>query len=69
MQGAQYFTPARDLETVGLASEGAQLVESGLSTEVVETILSLRAATTSKLYALKWRVFFFVVSQASVGSS
>ncbi len=38
-------------------SEGAQLIDSGLSTEVVETILHSRAPSTWKLYALKWKVF------------
>ncbi len=42
---------------VGLASEGAQLIDSGLSTEIVETILHSRAPSTRKLYALKWKVF------------
>ncbi len=42
---------------MGLASEGAQLIDSGLSTEVVETILHSRAPSTRKLYALKWKVF------------
>ncbi len=45
------------METVGLASEGAQLINSGLSTEVVETILHSRAPSTRKLRALKWKVF------------
>ncbi len=45
------------METVGLASEGAQLTDSGLSTEVVETILHSRAPSTRKLYSFKWRVF------------
>ncbi len=45
------------METVGLASEGAQLINSGLSTEVVETILHSRAPSTRKLYALKWKGF------------
>ncbi len=49
--------PTRTVETVGLASEGAQLIDSGLSTEVVETILPFRAPSTRKLYAFKWRVF------------
>ncbi len=56
-QGAQYFTPSKTVETAGLASEGAQLIDSGLSTEVVETILHSRAPSTRKRYALKWRVF------------
>jgi len=45
--------PPRAMETVGLASEGAQLIESGLSTEVVETILQSRAPATRKLYAVR----------------
>ncbi len=49
--------PTRTVETVGLASEGAPLIDSGPSTEVVETILHSRAPSTRKRYALKWRVF------------
>ncbi|KAL0172914.1 hypothetical protein M9458_033225, partial [Cirrhinus mrigala] len=45
------------VEVVGVASEGAHLVASGLSTEVVETILQSRAPYTRKLYALKWKLF------------
>ncbi len=41
------------METVGLA----HLIDSGLSTEVVETILHSRAPSMRKLYALKWKVF------------
>ncbi len=52
--GLEISPPTR---TVGLASEGGQLIDSGLSTEVVETILHSRAPSTRKLYALKWRVF------------
>ncbi len=37
--------------------EGAQLIASGLSTEVAETILQFRAPSTRKLYALKWKLF------------
>ena len=40
------------LDPVGLASEGAQLIDFGLSTEVVETILHSRAPSTRKLYVL-----------------
>ncbi len=47
----------RAVEAVGVAPEGAQLVASGLSTEVVETILQSRAPSTRKLYALKRRLF------------
>ncbi|KAL0170946.1 hypothetical protein M9458_035542, partial [Cirrhinus mrigala] len=42
--------PPGAVEAVGVASEGAQLIASSLSTEVVETILQ-------KLYALKWKLF------------
>ncbi|KAL0194815.1 hypothetical protein M9458_008387, partial [Cirrhinus mrigala] len=42
--------PPGAVEAVGVAPEGAQLIASGLSTEVVETILQ-------KLYALKWKLF------------
>ncbi|KAI2646149.1 hypothetical protein H4Q32_030848 [Labeo rohita] len=45
--------PPGDVEAVGVA----QLVASGLSTEVVETILQSRAPSTRKLYALKWKLF------------
>ncbi|XP_039524680.1 uncharacterized protein LOC120477243 [Pimephales promelas] len=45
------------METVGLAPEGAQYLEAGLSAGVVETILSSRAPSTRKLYGLKWNVF------------
>lgn len=44
---------ARVLETVGLVPEGFQLVDSGLSTEVVNYILNARAPSTRRLYALK----------------
>ncbi len=55
--GLDISPPSRTMETVGLVSEGAQLINSGLSTEVVETILHSRAPSTRKLYALKWKVF------------
>ncbi|KAI2644945.1 ORF V: Enzymatic polyprotein [Labeo rohita] len=45
------------VETLGVAPEGAHLLASGLSTEVVETILQSRAPSTRKLYALKWKLF------------
>ncbi|KAL0201493.1 hypothetical protein M9458_004680, partial [Cirrhinus mrigala] len=44
------------VEVMGVAPEGARLVASGLSTEVVETILQSRAPSTRKLYALKWKL-------------
>ncbi len=55
--GLEISLPTRTVEIVSLASEGAQLIDSGFSTEVVETILHSRAPSTRKLYALKWRVF------------
>ncbi|KAI2660091.1 Transposon Ty3-G Gag-Pol polyprotein [Labeo rohita] len=45
------------VETLGVAPEGAHLLASGLSTEVVEIILQSRAPSTRKLYALKWKLF------------
>ncbi len=59
--GGHYCPPSpgavEAVEAVGVASEGAQLIASGLSTEVVETILQSRAPSTRKLYALKWNLF------------
>ncbi|KAL0168875.1 hypothetical protein M9458_037097, partial [Cirrhinus mrigala] len=49
--------PSRVVKVVGVAPEGAHLIASGLSTEVVETILQSRAPSARKLYALKWRLF------------
>ncbi|KAL0201376.1 hypothetical protein M9458_004563, partial [Cirrhinus mrigala] len=49
--------PPGAVEVVGVAPEGAHLIASGLSTEVVKTILQSRASSTKKLYALKWRLF------------
>ncbi len=57
LTGRGLSPPPRVMEAVGVASEGAQLIASGLSTEVVETILQSRAPSTRKLYALKWRFF------------
>ncbi len=56
-EGLDISPPSRTMETVCLASEGAQLMNSGLSTKVVETILHTRAPSTRKLYALKWKFF------------
>ena len=42
---------------MGVAPEGAQFIASGLSTEVVETLLQSRAPSTRKLYALRWKLF------------
>ncbi|XP_053090988.1 uncharacterized protein LOC128318536 [Pangasianodon hypophthalmus] len=55
--GGPSSPPPGAVEAVGVASEGAQLRASGLSTEVVETILQSRAPSTRKLYALKWKLF------------
>ncbi len=56
--GGHYHPPSPGaVEPVGVASEGAQLIASGLSTEVVETILQSRAPSTRKLYTLKWKLF------------
>ncbi|KAK3542105.1 hypothetical protein QTP86_014357, partial [Hemibagrus guttatus] len=49
--------PPRDVEALGLAPEGDQFLEAGLSSEVVETLLNAKAPFTRKLYALKWRLF------------
>ncbi|KAI2648975.1 Transposon Ty3-G Gag-Pol polyprotein [Labeo rohita] len=56
-RGHHSSPPAGAVEAVGVASEGAHLLASGLSTEVVETILQSRAPSTRKLYALKWKLF------------
>ncbi len=56
-RGLDISPPSRTMETVGLAPEGAQLIDSGLSNEAVETIFYSRAPSTRKLYALKWKVF------------
>ena len=45
-------SPPGAVEVMGVASEGAQLVASGLSTKVVETILQSRAPSMRKLYFL-----------------
>ncbi|KAL0154061.1 hypothetical protein M9458_050635, partial [Cirrhinus mrigala] len=49
--------PSGAVEAVGVASEEAQLIASGLSTEVLETILQSRSPSTRKLYVLKWKLF------------
>ncbi len=56
-QGARYFTPNQNFVNCGHGLWGAQLIDSSLSTDVVETILHSGAPFTRKLYALKWRVF------------
>ncbi len=55
--GYDLSSPPGVMEAVCVAPEGAQLIASGLSTEVVETILQSRAPSTRKLYGLKWRLF------------
>ncbi len=49
--------------------KGAHLVASGLSTEVVETILQPRAPSTRKLYALKWKLALLGAETASLTQS
>ncbi|KAI2646506.1 SET domain-containing protein 4 [Labeo rohita] len=56
-RGLHSSPPAGAVEALGVASEGAHLLASGLSTKVVETILQSRAPSTRKLYALKWKLF------------
>lgn len=46
------------MEAVGLALEGYQLIDSGLSNEVVETSLNARAPFMRKLFALKWCLLY-----------
>lgn len=45
-RGSLHSPLARTVETLGLASEEARLLDSSLSTEVVETILHSRAPCT-----------------------
>ncbi len=54
-----------DVESLGVAPEGAQLIASGLSTEVVETTLQSRAPSARKLYALKWKLSLHGAETAS----
>ncbi len=62
---AVVFTPARRCGRFGCGPEGVQLVASGLSTEVVETILPSRAPSARKLYALKWELSLHGAEAAS----
>ncbi|KAI2664143.1 Iporin [Labeo rohita] len=55
--GDSISSPARALEPLCLAPEEDQLRDAGLPADVVETILSARAPSTRRSYALKWRVF------------
>ncbi|KAL0197555.1 hypothetical protein M9458_006095, partial [Cirrhinus mrigala] len=59
LSGGRHHPPSSPgvVEVMGVAPEGARLVASGLSTEIVETILQSRAPSTRKLYALKWKLF------------
>ncbi len=56
-RGHHSSPPPRVVEAMGVAPEGAQLIASGLSTEVVETILQSRAPSTRKSYTAKWHLF------------
>ncbi len=55
--GYDLSPPPGVMYAVDVVPEGAQLIASGFSTEVVETILQSRAPSTRKLYGLKWRLF------------
>ncbi|KAI2646583.1 hypothetical protein H4Q32_028957 [Labeo rohita] len=59
LSGGRHHPPPSPgvVEVMGVAPEGAHLVASGLSTEVVETILQSRAPSMRKLYTLKWKLF------------
>ncbi|XP_058628332.1 interferon-induced very large GTPase 1-like [Onychostoma macrolepis] len=46
----------RTMEDIGVASEGAHLMDCSLSSEV-KTILHSRALSMRKLYSLKWKLF------------
>lgn len=48
---------ARDLETLGLAPVGHQLIDFSLPVEFVETVQSSTALSTRKLYFLKLLIF------------
>ncbi|KAF4094138.1 hypothetical protein AMELA_G00009700 [Ameiurus melas] len=54
------------MDSVGLAPEGHQLIDSGLTTEVVKTMLNARAPSTRKLYALQWRLFVFCCEECQL---
>lgn len=56
-QGAQSFTLAGVMDAMGLASERAQLIDSGHSAEVAENILHSRASSMRKQNTLKWALF------------
>ncbi len=56
-RGHDPSSPPGVIEAVDVAPEGAQLIASGLSTEVVETILQSRAPSARKLYGLKCKLF------------
>jgi hypothetical protein len=59
VSGAGHNIPpqARPVEPACLAPDGHQLRDTGLSPDVIETILNARASSTRKSYANKWGVF------------
>ncbi len=58
LRGGLHLSPSPGaVETVDVAPEGAHLIASSLSAEVVETILQSRAPSMRKLYTLKWNLF------------
>ncbi len=55
--GKDLAPSTRDLEAVGMAHPGPQVLTSSLSAEDQETIASARAPATRKLYSSEWKVF------------
>lgn len=42
------------METLGLAFDWGLMINSGLSSETMETTLNARAGFTRRLYTIKW---------------
>ncbi len=57
VSGQDLALSTRDLEAVGMAHPGQQVLISSLPAEVQETIANARAPATRKLYSSKWKVF------------
>ncbi len=60
-RGHDISPPTRTVETVGFTSEGAQLIDSGLSTKVVETILHSSSSLHEETLCLEVESFHFMV--------
>jgi len=70
MEGPSVLSPLpRVLEAVGLSSEGAQLIDLGLSTKVVDTILHFKSISTKKALHPEVERIHFIVRDSSVGVS